>query len=548
MPRRLSWKLILSLTVIVVLVRGFYGLYAVRTEKRRLMDMMVLGADQLSRSITSATWHSMLADQRSSAYETMSVIAEKQGVDRIRMFNREGRLMFSTRPAEREAHANLSSEVCSACHQGGGRLESLSAGSRVRFGTNPEGGRTLNMVTPIYNERACSQAPCHAHPTSIKVLGVLDVALRLDSVERDSEGYRLQVLGLTLFEVVVIALFIVLFVRRFVSRPIQELIEGTKSVAAMQLDQPIRIRHGSQELDELSASFNTMRERLAGALDRINQFTQELEAKVADRTEQLKAAHKKLLVADRLASLGQLSASVAHEINNPIAAVLNLSMLMQRIMKDHGIPAGREAEFRKYLGQVVSETSRVGRIVSDLLAFSRRSKPQRTEADLNKLVVRTLALVDHKMKLSDTTVEMKLDADLPQLLCDSSQMQQVVLNLVLNAAEATQPRGHGRILVSTRRSADGKAVELAVEDNGEGIPPENLRKIFDPFFTTKPEGKGVGLGLAVVYGIVQGHGGEVDAASAPGEGTRFTVSLPLESGPRPEGSAPADAPGAGVAR
>lgn len=385
----------------------------------------------------------------------------------------------------------------------------MSVQSRVRFGTNPEGGQTLNMVTPIYNERACSQAPCHAHPRSIKVLGVLDVAQRLDSVERDSEGYRLQVLGLTLFEVVVIALFIVLFVRRFVSRPIQELIEGTKAVAAMQLDQPIRIRHGSQELDELSASFNTMRERLAGALDRINQFTQKLEVKVADRTEQLKAAHKKLLVADRLASLGQLSASVAHEINNPIAAVLNLSMLLQRIMKDNGIPAGREGEFRKYLGQVVSETSRVGRIVSDLLAFSRRSKPQRTEADLNKLVVRTLALVDHKMKLSDTTVEMTLDADLPPLLCDSSQMQQVVLNLVLNAAEATQPRGHGRILVSTRRSADGKAVELVVEDNGEGIPPENLRKIFDPFVTTKPEEKGVGLGLAVVYGIVQGHGGEV---------------------------------------
>ena len=257
----------------------------------------------------------------------------------------------------------------------------------------------------------------------------------------------------------------------------------------------------------------------------INQFTQKLETKVEERTLQLKAAQKKLLQSDRLASLGQLSASVAHEINNPVSGVLNLSMLLQRMLKDDGIPQNRIPEFRRYLGQVTSETARVGRIVSDLLAFSRRGKPQRAPADLNRILRMTLSLVEHKMKLSNVAVETTLCEDLPAAPCDPSQIQQVVLNLVLNAAEATHSRPERRVTVSTAKG-DG-VVLLHVSDNGEGIPPENLAKIFDPFFTTKPEGKGVGLGLAVSYGIVEAHGGDIEVRSTVGEGTTFTVSLPL---------------------
>jgi C4-dicarboxylate-specific signal transduction histidine kinase len=272
-----------------------------------------------------------------------------------------------------------------------------------------------------------------------------------------------------------------------------------------------------------------MRDRLRTALAEINTFTQSLETKVEDRTQQLKAAHQKLLQSDRLASLGQLSASVAHEINNPIAGVLNLSMLLQRMLKEDGIPHERIPEFRKYLAQVTNETTRVGRIVSDLLAFSRRSKPQRAPADVNKIVRMTLSLVQHKLKLSGVEVEARLDDNLPLVPCDQSQMQQVVLNLLLNAGEATHSKSERRVVVSTR--ADAGFVRLAVADNGEGVAPENLAKIFHPFFTTKPEGKGVGLGLAVSYGIIEAHGGDIEVASKPGEGATFTVSLPLQPQP-----------------
>jgi signal transduction histidine kinase len=232
---------------------------------------------------------------------------------------------------------------------------------------------------------------------------------------------------------------------------------------------------------------------------------------------------------------------VAHEINNPISGVLNLSMLMQRMLKEDGVPANRIQEFRKYLSQVTSETTRVGRIVSDLLAFSRRSKPQRAPADLNRIVTMTLSLVAHKMKLSNVAVETSLCEGLPAAPCDQSQIQQVVLNLVMNAAEATQSKTDRRVSVSTA-AGDG-VVLLTVSDNGEGIPPENLAKIFDPFFTTKPDGKGVGLGLAVSFGIIEAHGGDIEVNSKVGEGTTFTLSLPLE-----QPALPGEPPAVKVAR
>jgi two-component system NtrC family sensor kinase len=426
------------------------------------------------------------------------------------MVNRAGQVMFSTNADDRQSPPPAIVEHA----------------QNVRIQPGKDGRRRLEMLTPIYNEPSCSQAACHAHPAKFKVLGVLDLQLNLESVDREVAGMKFRVLLVTAVEITLISIFIILFTRRFLSRPVEKLIEGTKAISAMELDKPLEMLDSSEELDELARSFDLMRDRLRTALAEINQFTQNLEIKVEERTRQLQAAQKKLLQSDRLASLGQLSASVAHEINNPISGVLNLSMLLQRMLKDDGVPHERLPEFRKYLSQVTSETARVGRIVSDLLAFSRRSKPQRLPADLNRIVRTTLSLVQHKMKLSNVEVVAGLKDELPAAQCDSSQIQQVVLNLMLNGAEATQGKPERRVNVTTDAS-DG-CVILTVSDNGEGIAPENLAKIFDPFFTTKAEGKGVGLGLAVSYGIIQAHGGDIEVRSQVGQGTTFTVTLPLE--------------------
>lgn len=525
MHKRLALKLIFSLTIIVVLVEGISAYLNTKRQEKELLDAMILGADQLSRSITSATWHAMLADHRSAAYEVMQTIALKQGINKIRIFNKEGYVMFSTDP-EDPKQVDKDAEACAMCHSSLQPLVKVDVPSRARIFRAHDGQRKLAMVTPIYNEAACSQAACHAHPPGVKVLGVLDVALNLDRVDEDVAALQRRSLLVTGIHVVLIGIFIVFFSRRFVDRPIRELIDGTRAVSAMQLDKPIEI-NSSEELGELANSFNVMRERLQQARAETHRFTQELEAKSEERAKQLQIAHQKLLQSDRLASLGQLSASVAHEINNPLSGVLNLSKLMQRILTDDGVPASRVQEFRRYLSQVINETARVGRIVSDLLAFSRRSKPQSKRTDLNEIVRNTISLLSHKLKLSNVEVEENLAPDLPAVRCDSSQMQQVVINLVMNGAEATQPRSQGKVIVRTSARPEEKIAVLEVEDNGEGIPPEFLSKIFDPFFTTKGEGKGVGLGLSVVYGIVEAHGGELEVNSSLGKGTVFTVTLPL---------------------
>jgi two-component system NtrC family sensor kinase len=244
----------------------------------------------------------------------------------------------------------------------------------------------------------------------------------------------------------------------------------------------------------------------------------------------LKVAHQKLLHSDRLASLGQLSASVAHEINNPLSGVLNLAMLMQRMVKEDGIPPQRIDEFKKYLLQVTNETARVGRIVQDLLAFSRRSKPhQHAHTNFNSIVTTTVNLIGHKLKLMSVTMDLQLDESLPLVTCDASQMQQVLINLIMNGAEATQGKPDGRVTVRTSRTTGNDKMILEISDTGDGIPPENIAKLYTPFFTTKGEGKGVGLGLAVVYGIVQAHNGDIDVQSKVGRGTVFRVTLPTES-------------------
>jgi len=530
-PQSLTRRLLLPLTALVAVVAAVSGVTRTRAVERGYHETMIVGADQLSRGLVSATWHAMLADDRQAAYDTMQTVARQQGISRIRIFNKEGRVMFSTGPDQGQL-VDKKTEACVLCHASAQPLVRVETPSRARVFADASGHRHLAMITPIYNEPSCSTAACHAHPDKQRVLGVLDVALELAPADERVAATRTRILGTAALEVLLISGSLVVLIALLVTRPIRRLVEANAALGRMDLEHPIEIS-SSRELWELARSFNSMRDRLGEAMAEINRASQQLEAKVAERTEQLRRAHQHLVQADRLASLGQLAASVAHEINNPLSGVLNYSALMSRILKEDGVPQERLPEFRGYLERVTEQTARAGRIVSDLLAFSRRSKPQRAPADLNAIVHTTVSLVSHKLRLMNVVAELRLREALPLLPGDASQLQQVVLNLVMNGAQATRQRGQGRVVVTTRAAEGGDALVLEVQDDGEGIAPETLDRIFDPFFTTKEEGKSLGLGLAVVYGIVESHGGRVEVRSAVGEGATFTVTLPLrpEAGP-----------------
>jgi two-component system, NtrC family, sensor kinase len=525
MPPKLAQQLILFLTLLLISVGIISGFLQMRSQESQLLNTIINGADQLSNGITSATWHAMLANNRQAAYEIMHTIALRQGIANIRIFNREGRIMYSTDSTE-QGKLERDAKECAVCHSTPQPQVNLDPHDRSRIFTNNGGKRELAMVTPIYNEPSCSNADCHAHPAQLKVLGVLDVTYSLENVDQLVATIQQRAILTTTITVVVIGIFIFFFVRTTVHKPIAQLIAGTRALSTMQLDHPVEVR-ADGEIGELAHSFNSMREQLMKTVNELNELTQSLETKVQQRTEQLKAMNQKLFQSDRLASLGQLAASVAHEINNPIAGVLNLSMLIERIMQQDGIPKERVEEVRRYLSQISSETTRVGRIVGDLLAFSRRSSPQRLRSNLNSIIIRTVSIIDHKLKLAGVELELILDDHLPETKCDSSQIQQVIVNLIMNASEATHNRTNGKVTVRTSENANKKSVRMEVTDNGDGIPAEYLTKIYDPFFTTKGEGKGVGLGLAVVYGIIEAHGGDIEVDTKVGEGTLFRVDLPV---------------------
>jgi signal transduction histidine kinase len=230
-----------------------------------------------------------------------------------------------------------------------------------------------------------------------------------------------------------------------------------------------------------------------------------------------------------MSSLGKLSASVVHEINNPIAGILNLIMLMQRIMAEDALGQKEIQQFQHYLSLMETETRRTSRIVSNLLAFSRQSKMEPKRLNLNRLVEQTLLLNSNLLKMDGVKVESRLDPDLPDLLGSEDQLQQVFMNLVSNASEAMGAGGGGVLTIETKHLLGEDKLQINFTDTGCGIPEENIPKLFEPFFTTKKKGKGVGLGLSVAYGIVQEHAGSIYVKSEVGRGTTFQVKLPLKS-------------------
>jgi two-component system, NtrC family, sensor kinase len=259
------------------------------------------------------------------------------------------------------------------------------------------------------------------------------------------------------------------------------------------------------------------------------EITGRLEQMVEDRTRQLKETHAKLLHQDKMSSLGKLSASVVHEINNPIAGILNLIMLIKRIVDEDKITAKENGQFKKYLNLMENETRRTSRIVSNLLAFSRQSKMEPKPLKLNHLIEKILFLNSNLLKIGGVKVATQLDPNLPDMLGSEDQLQQVFMNLVSNAAEAMEAKG-GRLGIETKYLAGEAKLQVDFSDTGHGIPEEDIPKLFEPFFTTKKSGKGVGLGLSVAYGIIQEHGGSIYVKSIMGQGTTFQVKLPLRPG------------------
>ncbi|MBF0203330.1 MAG: PAS domain-containing protein [Desulfamplus sp.] len=258
------------------------------------------------------------------------------------------------------------------------------------------------------------------------------------------------------------------------------------------------------------------------------EITRRLEKMVEERTKQLNVTHEKLLHQDKMASLGKLSASVVHEINNPIAGILNLIMLNKRIMEESPVTDEEIKLFSKYLNLMETETRRISRIVSNLLVFARQSKIELKKIDMNNLIEQTILLNANLLKINGVKLIMELDSSLPPCHGSEDQLKQVFVNFISNATESMALTSGGVLTISTEYNLESDSVIIRFTDTGSGISQENISKLFEPFFTTKKSGKGVGLGLSVVYGIINEHGGNIYVNSQPGNGATFKITLPRE--------------------
>jgi len=281
------------------------------------------------------------------------------------------------------------------------------------------------------------------------------------------------------------------------------------------------------EKDGKIAKFIHISRDITTRMEAEEEITRRLEMMVEERTSQLKETHEKLIHKDKMASLGKLSASVVHEINNPIAGILNLILLIKRIIGETSVGKKEMMEFSRYLDLMENETRRTSRIVSYLLAFSRQNKMELKPLNLNNLIEHTLFLNSNLLKINNVKVQYRLDKYLPDIIGSEDQLQQVIMNLVSNAVESVESKGKGVLTIATKYLPKTGRVIAKFQDTGVGIPQENFTMIFEPFFTTKKQGKGVGLGLSLTYGIVQDHGGAIHVDSKIGKGTTFKIDLPL---------------------
>jgi two-component system NtrC family sensor kinase len=314
-----------------------------------------------------------------------------------------------------------------------------------------------------------------------------------------------------------------LFITTGITNPLRDMVVATEKIAQGDLYHEVDIE-SRDEIGQLAVSFNKMVSELKTAQEKLKEWAETLERRVNERTEALEKAQYQLIQSEKLASLGKLAAVVAHEINNPLAGILTYIKLLIKITGKEPFPVTRAQEMKEYLAVMDTEMARVTRIVKDLLTFARQSKPRIEKTDVNSIVEKSLSLLENKLKLQNIQLQCILDTTLPLVPCDFSQIQQVIMNLIINGSESMAEGGALTIKSSHLPGNDFVAIEIA--DTGTGIPPEHLSKIFDPFFSTKEAGKGVGLGLSIVYGIINEHKGSVEVKSTKGKGTTFFIKLP----------------------
>ena len=517
---KLSVRLIISISCILISILSVYTYFIIKNLDGYLTETRFRSAYNISDLIKKSTRYSMLLNRREDVHEIIKTLRTESGVEEIRIYNKQGLIIFSTNPGEVLKKVNLQAEACIVCHNSTVPLQNLTNQNKIRIYKNFGNKRVLGLINPIQNEPDCSNADCHAHSPNVRILGVLDVVVSLEQLDLIIQNSTREVIFTAILIVVVISFFSGLFITILVNKPIKKIREGIEEVGNGNLDFKIEV-NSKNELGQVARRFNEMSTKLAEAYEEIKKWTETLNDKVNEKTEELKNIYNQVNQIEKLASLGKLSATVAHELNNPLEGILTYSKLITKKLQ----ASQKDSEHSKiieYLELISHESARCGKIVKDLLIFSHGERDEFAKENLINIIDNSVTVINHHLEMHGITLAKEYH-ELPDgLYCNAHKIQQALMSLLINSIEA-MPNG-GKITIKV--TPEKKNVLVRIIDEGTGISDKDLPHIFEPFYSTKEASNGTGLGLAVAYGVIANHKGHIEVENTSFQGTTFKIVLP----------------------
>ncbi len=524
-------RVVFIITLLSVFLFVSFSLIFRSVNEEYLNTVIRQSGNNIGSVVEGSLYRSMLENDKSTLQFTLDLINTMKGIDEVNMYDDEDYLVYTSIPSD-TSH-NHSNPNCISCHENmqtmfAKKVKSykiIDIDNDCKMTMNDNSSRHLLIKIPILNEKSCYLSSCHAHKATDEVLGSLIVKIPLKDLDAAVHKSSIEFFLLAIFTTVLLVSFLIIFTSKKIKNPLNAIIKA--SIAVSSGDKHTRLEIQPNELDDMkmvSIAFNDMLDNLQSANNELENWSQQLEYKVQKKSEELGAAQNELMHVERLASLGKLSSSVAHEINNPLSGILIYTKLLYKQLSNPDLNDDKRTSMLKHLKLIENETKRCGDIVKGLLDFSRKDQDNFEQKHLHDILEDTFEIMSHPIKIANISFQKDFTAHADLIYCSPNQIKQACIAIIVNASEAVLE--NGEIMVKTLNT-DEDTIKVEISDNGLGISAEDLPHIFEPFFSTKQDASGIGLGLAIVHGIVQSHNGKIQVRSELGKGTTISVIFPV---------------------
>ncbi len=523
-------RVVYLITISSFILFLFLGIIFRSVYEQYLNTVIRQSGNNIGSIVEGSLYHSMMENDKGSLQSTLDVINTMSGIDDVNMYDNKDSLVYTSFSPESGNHSNPN---CLQCHNNIRTMfpvkeksyRIINVKSECSMNDNDNRHRHLLIRSPILNDKSCYTASCHAHPESEELLGSLIIKIPLADLDNAVKKSSAQFYLLAIFITLLLVMVLIFFTRKKIKDPLNDIIKA--SIAVSNGSKSARLDIKPDSLDDMrmvAQAFNDMLDNLQKATEELQNWSQQLEYKVQKKSEELGAAHNELIQIEKIASLGKLSSSVAHEINNPLSGILVYTKLIHKQLSNPELYASKKDSILKHLKLIENETKRCGDIVKGLLDFSRKDQQDFESRHLNQILQETYELMTHPITIANNNFVKDLSARSDLINCSPNQIKQACVAILVNASEAV--RENGEIILSSV-NPDQDSIRIDITDNGIGIPEDDIQHIFEPFFSTKHDTSGIGLGLAIVHGIIKSHNGKVDVKSELGKGTTISITLPL---------------------